>query len=83
MTKINTLFLLGIAGVDSLNLCLENCTWLDRIEVPLYPWDAGTDSGKSFPPGIVFNQWTVVFSLCKTCFAAMWSLAENCEDSIP
>ncbi|XP_018331208.1 spondin-1 [Agrilus planipennis] len=37
-----------VVGVNSLNLCLPNCTWMDRIDIDLYPWDAGTDSGISY-----------------------------------
>ncbi|OWF40184.1 spondin-1-like isoform X1 [Mizuhopecten yessoensis] len=35
-------------GVSRLNLCQTNCTWADRLEVDLFPWDAGTDSGLSY-----------------------------------
>jgi len=34
-----------LAGIDSVNMCLENCTWLDSLDLELFPWDAGTDSG--------------------------------------
>lgn len=34
-------------GVDSLDLLL-NGRWRDDVEVTLYPWDAGTDSGVSY-----------------------------------
>ena len=34
-------------GVDSLNLC-NGSQWVQRVEVPLFPWDAGTDSGLTF-----------------------------------
>ncbi|OWA51704.1 Spondin-1 [Hypsibius exemplaris] len=37
-----------LVGIDSLNLCLKNCSWLDRREVDLYPFDAGTDSGVTY-----------------------------------
>lgn len=32
-------------GVDSVNLCSDDCSWVDRLDMDLYPWDAGTDSG--------------------------------------
>ena len=35
-------------GVNGLNLCLRNCSWLDNLVVDLYPWDAGTDSGITY-----------------------------------
>ncbi|XP_021954962.1 spondin-1 isoform X2 [Folsomia candida] len=35
-------------GVAALNLCLRNCSWTDSKIIPLYPWDAGTDSGISY-----------------------------------
>uniref|UniRef100_A0A170YBL3 Spondin-1 n=1 Tax=Triatoma infestans TaxID=30076 RepID=A0A170YBL3_TRIIF len=37
-----------IVGISSLNLCLENCTWLESLEIDLYPYDAGTDSGRTY-----------------------------------
>lgn len=37
-----------IVGVSGLNLCLENCSWVDYREVNLYPLDAGTDSGIAY-----------------------------------
>lgn len=37
-----------LVGVDSLNLCLKDCSWTDRIEMDLYPFDAGTDSGITY-----------------------------------
>ena len=36
-----------IVGVDSLPLC-NGSQWLQKVQVPLYPWDAGTDSGLTF-----------------------------------
>ncbi|XP_067945663.1 spondin-1-like [Watersipora subatra] len=35
-------------GIDSLNMCLENCTWLESVDLELYPWDAGTDGGVTY-----------------------------------
>ncbi|KAJ0179252.1 hypothetical protein K1T71_004964 [Dendrolimus kikuchii] len=37
-----------IVGVSALELCNVNCTWRTSITVPLYPYDAGTDSGLSY-----------------------------------
>ncbi|EDV98195.1 GH22805 [Drosophila grimshawi] len=37
-----------IVGVAGLELCLSNCTWLERKVLNLYPWDIGTDSGPSY-----------------------------------
>jgi len=37
-----------IVGVSALELCLSNCTWLDKQEILLYPWDAGVDDGVSY-----------------------------------
>ncbi|XP_055331541.1 spondin-1-like isoform X2 [Paramacrobiotus metropolitanus] len=37
-----------LVGVDSLNLCLKNCSWTDRMEVDLFPFDAGTDNGVTY-----------------------------------
>ncbi|XP_030375549.1 spondin-1 [Scaptodrosophila lebanonensis] len=37
-----------IIGVAGLELCLSNCTWVERKELNLYPWDIGTDSGPSY-----------------------------------
>ncbi|XP_022229507.2 spondin-1 [Drosophila obscura] len=38
-------WILGVAGLE---LCLSNCTWLQRKVLNLYPWDIGTDSGPSY-----------------------------------
>jgi len=38
-------WILGVAGLE---LCLINCTWIDRKILNLYPWDIGTDSGPSY-----------------------------------
>ncbi|GAB1605104.1 spondin-1-like isoform X1 [Argonauta hians] len=35
-------------GVSALNLCQKNCSWADKMEINLYPWDAGTDDGPSY-----------------------------------
>ncbi|XP_017068832.1 spondin-1 [Drosophila eugracilis] len=51
-------WILGVAGLE---LCLSNCTWLERKVLNLYPWDIGTDSGPSYmssdqpqvPPDVV------------------------------
>ncbi|GLV35646.1 fat-spondin [Carabus blaptoides fortunei] len=37
-----------VVGVNGLNLCLKNCSWMESLTVNLYPWDAGTDSGITY-----------------------------------
>ncbi|XP_044730866.1 spondin-1-like isoform X3 [Chrysoperla carnea] len=37
-----------IVGVSSLELCLANCSWAEKKELSLYPWDAGTEDGISY-----------------------------------
>jgi len=37
-----------ILGINSLEMCQVNCTWIDEKEIYLYPFDAGVDSGMSF-----------------------------------
>ncbi|XP_011315131.1 spondin-1 [Fopius arisanus] len=37
-----------VVGVSKLNLCQKDCTWLSRMDIDLYPWDAGTDNGISY-----------------------------------
>lgn len=37
-----------VVGVSKLNLCQKNCSWVSKIDIDLYPWDAGTDSGISY-----------------------------------
>ncbi|XP_037297171.1 LOW QUALITY PROTEIN: spondin-1 [Manduca sexta] len=37
-----------IVGVSALELCNANCTWRRSATLPLYPYDAGTDSGISY-----------------------------------
>lgn len=35
-------------GVSGLDLCTTNCHWLEKKELDLYPWDAGTDLGRTY-----------------------------------
>ncbi|XP_053599585.1 spondin-1-like isoform X2 [Plodia interpunctella] len=35
-------------GVSALELCNANCTWSNSATLPLYPYDAGTDSGITY-----------------------------------
>ena len=44
-----------IVGVSSLELCLQNCSWVAERVMNLYPWDAGTDSGYTYMVSIVAN----------------------------
>ncbi|XP_037953789.1 spondin-1 [Teleopsis dalmanni] len=37
-----------ILGISGLELCLINCTWVERKTLNLYPWDIGTDAGPSY-----------------------------------
>ncbi|XP_012287279.1 spondin-1 isoform X2 [Orussus abietinus] len=37
-----------IVGVSGLELCLENCSWIEHKELNLYPYDAGTDDGITY-----------------------------------
>ncbi|XP_047112187.1 spondin-1-like [Schistocerca piceifrons] len=37
-----------IVGVAGLELCLQDCTWVEYLELNLYPWDIGTDSGITY-----------------------------------
>lgn len=37
-----------VVGVSGLDLCSEDCTWVESLDVDLYPWDAGTDNGISY-----------------------------------
>ncbi|XP_073963335.1 spondin-1-like [Choristoneura fumiferana] len=37
-----------IVGVSALELCNANCTWRMSATLPLYPYDAGTDSGLGY-----------------------------------
>lgn len=37
-----------IVGVSGLELCLQNCSWIEHKELNLYPYDAGTDDGITY-----------------------------------
>lgn len=37
-----------VVGVSGLNLCRKDCTWIPSLDIDLYPWDSGTDSGISY-----------------------------------
>ncbi|XP_038071797.1 spondin-1-like [Patiria miniata] len=50
---VSTLSMIGpspdwCVGVSRVNLCTADCDWLQRLEIDLLPWDAGTDSGITF-----------------------------------
>lgn len=44
-----------IVGVSALELCNENCSWVESKILNLYPWDAGTDSGITYIVSTVHN----------------------------
>lgn len=37
-----------VVGVSGLNLCQADCSWKESLDIPLYPWDAGTDNGITY-----------------------------------
>lgn len=37
-----------VVGVSGLNLCKQDCSWEESLDIDLYPWDSGTDSGISY-----------------------------------
>ncbi|XP_050298607.1 spondin-1 [Anthonomus grandis grandis] len=37
-----------VVGLNGLNLCLKNCSWIQDMTIDLYPYDAGTDSGITY-----------------------------------
>ncbi|CAF1011801.1 unnamed protein product [Adineta ricciae] len=38
-------------GVNAVDLCLSNCTWVEQYSEDLYPLDAGIDSGTTYTSG--------------------------------
>ena len=62
--------ILDVTGVDSISMCLEDCTWLENIDIDLYPWDAGTDSGEC-----CYRNRILIINLC------LWS-AKNWESIV-
>lgn len=49
-------------GIHNLELCQEDCTWVESKIIDLYPWDAGTNNGKTYD---VNYNWPFFFSFCK------------------
>ncbi|KAJ8984953.1 hypothetical protein NQ317_007822, partial [Molorchus minor] len=37
-----------VVGVSNLELCREDCTWLESITLNLYPWDVGVNDGLKY-----------------------------------
>lgn len=37
-----------VVGVSGLNLCKKDCSWEPTLDIDLFPWDSGTDSGISY-----------------------------------
>lgn len=37
-----------VVGVSGLNLCKRDCTWVPSLDIDLFPWDSGTDTGISY-----------------------------------
>ena len=35
-------------GINAMDLCLSNCSWVEQYSEDLYPLDAGIDSGKTY-----------------------------------
>ena len=35
-------------GINAVDLCLSNCTWVEQYSEDLYPLDAGVDSGTTY-----------------------------------
>jgi uncharacterized metal-binding protein len=35
-------------GINAVDLCLSNCTWIEQYSEDLYPLDAGIDSGTTY-----------------------------------
>ena len=43
-----SLICLFCIGINSIDLCLSNCTWVEQYSEDLYPLDAGIDSGTTY-----------------------------------
>ena len=37
-----------MVGVSMMEMCQTNCTWMNRQDILLYPWDIGVDSGVTY-----------------------------------
>ncbi|XP_066146620.1 spondin-1 [Euwallacea fornicatus] len=37
-----------VVGLNGFNLCLKNCSWMPEVNIDLFPYDAGTDSGITY-----------------------------------
>jgi hypothetical protein len=44
-------------GVNAIDLCLSNCTWIEQYSEDLYPLDAGIDSGKTYTVRLRMTHW--------------------------
>lgn len=42
-----------IVGVSGLELCLDNCSWIEHKELNLYPYDVGTDDGITYSVSVI------------------------------
>jgi hypothetical protein len=40
-------------GINAVDLCLSNCTWIEQYSEDLYPLDAGIDSGATYTVSVV------------------------------
>lgn len=45
-----------VVGVNGLNLCEADCTWKDKIDIDLHPWDSGTDSGITYMVSCFYDR---------------------------
>ncbi|VEL37886.1 unnamed protein product [Protopolystoma xenopodis] len=43
-------------GVSSQSVCQVDCTWVDRLDLDLYPWDAGVQTGDTYLPKDVIRK---------------------------
>jgi hypothetical protein len=46
-----TIICLTLLGISAMDLCLSNCSWIEKYSEDLYPLDAGIDSGKTYTVG--------------------------------
>uniref|UniRef100_A0A0X3PKV3 Spondin-1 n=1 Tax=Schistocephalus solidus TaxID=70667 RepID=A0A0X3PKV3_SCHSO len=37
-------------GISGQSVCKSDCTWVDKLEINLYPWDAGVRQGNTYMP---------------------------------
>ena len=50
---MDNIYFIVLIGINAVDLCLSNCTWIEQYSEDLYPLDGGIDSGSTYTVSII------------------------------